>query len=308
MIAADSHAPQRTLLVRLGQFLQKPWAGKFEVIGFHARRMFQGLPVPVRLPFGAWWLAGPDTLGSALVAEGFENAECRFVQGFLQPGMTVFDIGAHHGLYTLLASKLVGPSGRVYAFEPSPRERRKLSLHVRLNLCRNVRLEGFALGEQAGEAEFFVVEGRETGCNSLRPPAVQEPTKALRVRVASLSDFLVWQHIERVDFIKMDVEGAELAVLKGAGHLLERPPRPVILAEVYDIRTEPWGYRAREIVTFLQQRGYRWFGINGQGDLNPVEAERECFDDNFVALPEERMGGIGHLMKAGGHQLCRLSD
>ncbi|MBI3669982.1 MAG: FkbM family methyltransferase [Acidobacteria bacterium] len=308
MIAADSHAPQRTLLVRLGHFLQKPWSGKFEILGFHARQVFQGLPVPVRLPFGSWWLAGRDTLGSALLAGGFENAECRFVQEFLRPGMIVLDIGAHHGLYTLLASKCVGPHGRVYAFEPSPRERRKLTLHLHLNLCRNVQLREFALAEHAGETEFFLVEGKETGCNSLRLPAVHEPTKVLRVRVSRLDDFLQREHVERVDFIKMDVEGAELAVLKGAGRLLEHEPRPVILAEVYDIRTEPWGYPARDIVAFLHQRAYLWFRICGQGDLQPVEADRKRFDDNFVAVPEERLDEIRHLMPANKNEPCPLSE
>ena len=293
---------------RLAEFLRKPGRQKIESVRFRSKKLFSKIPSLVRLPFGSRWLAWRDGVSNEVVSGDFENAESHFVQRFLQPGMTVLDIGAHHGYYTLLASRRVGPCGRVIAFEPSRRERRKLLLHLFLNRCRNVQLRSVALAEREGETEFYQVIGTQTGCNSLRPPAVHEPTKVLRVRVSRLDDFLQRERIERVEFIKMDVEGAELAVLKGAGQLLERSPRPVILAEVYDIRTEPWGYQAREIVTFLQQRGYQWFGINGHGDLTPMDAEREHFDDNFVAVPEERVGGIGHLMKADGHQPCRLSD
>ena len=63
-----------------------------------------------------------------------------------------------------------------------------------------------------------------------------------------------------MDFIKLDVEGAELDVLKGADLLLNRRPRPVILAEVQDVRTQPWGYRARDI-QHLSHKGYKWFRL-----------------------------------------------
>src|SRR5438309_4114648 len=101
---------------------------------------------------------------------GFERQEQEFLLEFLGPGMTFIDIGAHHGLYSLLASKKVGPSGRVVAFEPSPREFRRLRWNLALNRCRRVRAEPFALGATDGTADLFVCLGWDTGCNSLRPP------------------------------------------------------------------------------------------------------------------------------------------
>src|SRR5437660_10883742 len=120
----------------------------------------------------------------------FEDAEKRFVQKFLQPGMTVLDVGAHHGLYTLLAAKRVGWRGRVIAFEPSSRERRRLLRHLRINGCWSVTVEACALGAEPGETELFVVEGRQDWCNSLRPPVVKEPTQAISVGVERLDDEL----------------------------------------------------------------------------------------------------------------------
>lgn len=289
-----------SLLRRLYRFLRKPWSEKVKSLRFRfkrlLRRIFTFMPLPMRLPFGGWWIAWNDVCSDAIFIGSFEEAEWRFVERFLQPGMVALDIGAHHGFYALLASKKVGPYGQVIAFEPSPRERGKLLWHLRLNLCSNVYVEGFALGNQKGEAEFFLVNGRDTGCNSLRPPNVAEPVKTLSVPVVMLDDYLQHRGIERVDFIKMDVEGAELEVLKGAPQLLQRLPRPVILCEVQDIRTRPWGYSAQEIMDFLQALGYRWFLPMLDGSLISLPPDWQQLAYNFVAVPHERMEQIQPLL------------
>ena len=249
--------------------------------------MFPAIPFPVRLPFGAWWLARKDDLGSMLVGEGFENSERAFVQRFLKPGMTVLDIGAHHGFYTILASKRIGLHGNVFAFEPSPREQRALRLHVRLNRCKNVRIEGLALGNERKEALLYVAEGPRTGFNSLNPPNSETETSRIRVKVTRLDDWMAAQKIERVDFIKLDVEGAELEVLRGAQNLLDCRPGPVILCELEDIRSAPWGHRAKEVATFLQALGFTWFQCSASGELIRLPDNTEQYEGNFVALRTE---------------------
>lgn len=272
---------------QLRRFLAKPWPEKMVSIRGRCLRVF-GL-FPTRLPFGDWWIAYNDYSGNAILAGRHETAERNFVEEFLRPEMTVLDIGAHHGLYTLLAARKVGPTGRVVAFEPSRRERQKLGLHMRLNRCVNVKVENFALGSSDGEADFFLVDGPNTGCNSLRPPNVEEPTKVVRVPVKTLDSYLNTRKIERVDFIKMDVEGAEWEALKGAVNLLERRPRPVILCEVQDIRTQPWGYRAKEVIEFLCCRQFSWFCLAPDGNLEALDVQQEKFDGNFLAVPQERL-------------------
>jgi FkbM family methyltransferase len=248
-----------------------------------------GIPLRVTLPFGSRWIARNDATGRMILRGHFENAESRFMEEFLKPGMVVLDIGAHHGYYSLLASQKVGPTGKVIAFEPSLRERRNLLQHLRMNACTNVQVEETALGDADGNAEFFVVKGRETGCNSLRPPDVRQPTQAIRVRVARLDDFVRQQNLARVDFVKMDVEGAELSVLKGGVGFLDRRPRPVIFCEVQDLRTRPWGYAAREIVDFLRQRSFSWYVPSADGKVLPLPPDQIEFDGNFVAVPEEKL-------------------
>lgn len=277
-------------LASLKRFLGRPWREKLHSI---ERACLHAVgAVPTRLSFGSWWLAYDDAVGQGILAGSFEIVESRFVENFLQPGMTVLDIGAHHGLYTLLAARKVGRTGRVLSFEPSPRERRKLLRHLRLNRCSNVEVEYCALGSSDGEADLFLVDGAETGCNSLRAPAVNEPTEMVRVPVKTLDSRLQSRDIEQVDFIKLDVEGGEWEVLKGASKLLDRRPRPVILCEVQDIRTQPWGYRAQELIAFLRDRNFQWFHLLADGGLQALDVHQTAFDGNFVAVPAERMEEI----------------
>ena len=191
----ETHDPWRKISAarvsmprRIGRFLVSPTRRKYITLALRARRVIPEMPIPLRLGFGAWWLAEKGALDHELMYNGFEETEVRFVQRLLRRGMTVLDIGAHHGLYTLLVSKRVGRSGKVIAFEPSPRECKRLARHVRVNRCRNVEIESCALGKDCGEAELFVVDGFRDWGNSLRPPAVPEPTRRVCVPLRRLDD------------------------------------------------------------------------------------------------------------------------
>lgn len=279
---------EASLAGRVKGFLRRPRREQYISLARRARRVFPEMPIPLRLPFKAWWLAEKSALDDDLIHEGFEEVEMEFVKTVLQPGMTVLDAGAHHGLYTLLTSKCVGSRGRVIAVEPSPRERKRLQRHLRLNRCRNVTVQACALGDQRREEDLFVVEGREDWCNSLRAPQIEERTVKVRVGVERTDDVLKELGIQRLDFIKLDVEGAELSFLQGAARTLERW-RPVILAEVQDTRTRPWGYAAREIIDLLVRAKYCWFALTANRNLQPISQQLKVYDANLVALPEERV-------------------
>ena len=281
-------------LPRLQKFAKKSVREKVKSVTFRlgaarerSARAIKALPRPVRLPLGFWWLARNDHVGRPLCEGTFEPNELAFVKNYLKPGMTVLDIGAHHGLYTLLASKCVGSTGKVFAFEPSPREQKSMRQHLRLNGCKNVVLEKLALGKEERQEDLYVVEEWAAGCNSLRPPDVAARTVPTPVRVMRLDNWLNNRDVGLVGFVKLDVEGAELDALRGAERFLLREPRPVILAEVQDMRTEPWGYRAKEIIEFLLQKRFRWFSLTEEGGLQPLDVTQEEFDGNFVAIPTE---------------------
>jgi FkbM family methyltransferase len=277
-----------TLAQRVGRFLASPARRKYITLANRARRVFPDMPIPLRLPFGAWWLAENSALDQQLIYGEFEKMEMGFVKRLLRREMTVVDVGAHHGLYTLLASRRVGWEGRVVAIEPSPREGARLQKHLRINRCSNVELVPCAVGEDPGETDLYTVDGSHDWCNSLRPPAAEEPIRKVRVQVRRLDDILSELRISKVDFIKLDVEGAELSVLYGAMGLLRRESRPAMLVEVQDVRTQRWGYAAREILQFLIRMDYQWFVIAAKGALLPISCREQTYDANLVALPVER--------------------
>ena len=277
---------------RLKRFLAKPAECKLESLTFRLRSLLPTPPPTIVLPFGAKWILTGSALDYGVHDRWFENAEISFVQRMLKTGMTVLDIGAYHGLYTLLASACIGPTGRVIAFEPSDRERAKLKRNVRLNSCPNVRVEGLALAGCTGKAEFFLVQGIEDFCNSLRPPAVDAKTQTVKVRTISLDEFLGRRKIAFVDFIKIDTEGAELEILRGARKLLSSRPRPVLLMEIAEIRTAPWGYPAREIIHFMKELEYVWFSVRLDGSLAELEPDHNLQDTNLVAVPNERREAV----------------
>jgi len=266
-----------------------------------ARGVWHRLPLPalpVRLLWGGWYLPWNDVMGRHMRSrDNFEEGEQRFLLKFLKDGMCFFDIGAHQGLYTLLASKRVSASGRVFAFEPSPRELRRLKMNLFLNRCRNVHVVPYALGSNQGKARLFVCLGQETGCNSLRPPIVSEPIREVEVPITTLDRFFEDNGINKVDFIKLDVEGAELEVLKGAIRVLSYF-RPLILSELADMRTEPWGYRSAEIYDFLVTKRYQWFSITPEGRLQHC-SKKEDFHENLLAVPGERVSPVEGSIAAG---------
>jgi FkbM family methyltransferase len=291
-LVSDKVSPFR----RFVAYLHKPWRQKKQSFQFRYLRWIPHAILPIRLPIDAWWFAEHDFIGAALLWEGFENAEYNLASCLVRPGMTVLDIGAHKGFYSLLFSRRVGYEGRVLSFEPSRRERLRLKLHLKVNFCRNVQVFDFALGQDEAQAQLFVVGGTETGLNSLRPPIESVETHQETVRIRALDTVLAEQNVNRLDFIKIDVEGAEYSVFSGAAHLLQGSPRPMILAEVSDVRSRAWGHTANDLLSLLEQHGFKWFAIGPHGKLVPVERQKSFYDDNFLAVPEEGFENIRGLV------------
>jgi len=171
-------------------------------------RVVQG---PLR---GKRWIAGSFNHGCWLGS--YELAKQRKVIELVRAGMVCWDVGAHVGFYTLLFAELVGPQGKVFAFEPLPRNVDLLRRHVEMNGYRNVRTLPCALADFDGEASF------DPGPN----PSMGRiaPSGPLRVPCARADTLVARGEVEAPDVIKIDVEGAEAAVLRGARRAMERHP------------------------------------------------------------------------------------
>lgn len=250
------------------------------------------IPLPTRLPLGGWWLARNDFLSDAIFARIFDVPSVKFLERSVREGTTVIDIGAHLGFYTLLMSSAVGPSGRVLAFEPSPREFPHLSTHIRINRRSNVQVENVALADMRGKIEFFLTESPRTTGNSLRRPKVN-CLGSVDVPTLTLDDYISEKGVHEVDLIKLDTEGAELKILTGATGLLSRSRRPVILCEINDpvLVLYGWEHRGENVIEFLEGRGFRWYDLSDDG--HPIAlVKSSSYSTDLVAVPEERVSAF----------------
>jgi FkbM family methyltransferase len=145
---------------------------------------------------------------------GYEPNTFRFLRAHCRPGQTVLDVGAHLGLFSVVMARLVAPGGRVISFEPTSFTRRILERTVRLNgLAGVVEVRGEAVTGRTGVADFFDTGSPASNANSLVP--ADRVVGAKPVPTVSLDDF-VGTHQIRLGCVKIDVEGAELDLLRGA--------------------------------------------------------------------------------------------
>lgn len=224
---------------------------------------------------------------------GVDSGELRFLWRVLRPGMTFLDVGAFHGIYSIVAAQRVGSKGRVVAFEPSSRERRVLKYHAFLNRSLPITIEPHAVGATTGAGEFFIVSDGLEMMNSLRRPNVDSELASVQVSTISLDDYCQSAALTHVDCMKLDVEGGEIEVLNGARQLLANS-RPIIICEVLDWVAKPWGRQARDTVIYLQNLEYSWFDFTESGDLRPHKV-MDYYPDhvrNFLAVPNEKVADL----------------
>jgi FkbM family methyltransferase len=168
--------------------------------------------------------------------ETYEPATVRCLVERLRPGQTFVDAGANHGYFSVLAARLVGPAGRVFAFEPNPGVFEQLSQHVIRNGLTNVTTARLALADKEGSLELFVSAcAQNSGLSSITPlsgafaSGSLDREKRLQVRATTFDRWREEHGLDRIDVMKIDVEGAELLVLRGmARTLVEAPPACII--------------------------------------------------------------------------------
>lgn len=201
-----------------------------------------------------------DSVGRSMFLYGvYEPLSSMVFASLLGDGDTAIDVGAQYGDYALLASARVGPHGVVHAFEPQESVRAVLEENVRMNGLTHVHLHGHAVADFEGEADLDLMERVETGSASLVPTGTRPPARSSRVRVRRLDDVIGEIEAARVTAIKVDVEGAEAAVLRGAEELL-RTARPGVMFEVNGLTVGANGYGC-EAERLLRKQGYDIYGL-----------------------------------------------
>ena len=194
--------------------------------------------------------AADDVIRPAIEEHGvWEPGETALLLGWLSPGMTFVDVGAHVGYYTLLAARRVGPGGTVFAFEPAPRNFELLLANVWRNGLTNVACFPWAVSDQAGFTELFLDE-RNTGDNRLFGDGA-----GVRVRAVALDGLRVLR--PPIDIVKIDVQGTEEAVLAGMRGLLARSPRARLTLEYWPFGLRALGRDEHGALAYYRSLGYR---------------------------------------------------
>jgi FkbM family methyltransferase len=214
----------------------------------------------------------------------YYEPELAYLEKVLSPGKVFVDVGANFGVYTLVASQLAGAAGKVIAIEPTAQSFATLRQNIALNRFANVRAFQVALTQKRGKAWLY--HGWDPVGNSLGmdPLGGEEGEE---VQTESLDDLLEENSIDRVDAIKIDVEGAEELVLRGARRTLITS-RPVVIFEFNPgcaarIGLSPGGAR-----DFLQELGYEFVVLGDCANCaNP--AQRPTYF-NIIATPKQLAG------------------
>jgi FkbM family methyltransferase len=251
------------------------------------RRLGKGLDVVVPYDGGRSRIVADlrTALGLALYRYGHRAPEIELMRRLLRPGDAFVDGGANVGLFALVAAGCVGASGRVVCFEPASATRSALRRNVDLNAFDWVDVRAEALGGSASRGLLLSFEGDGAGLSSFAP-ATAEGARREDVPIATLDSVLAV--LPDIRLVKLDLEGAELKALRGAGELLERGPHLIV-------EIEP-GHLARqdasvgELVAFLTERRYRLYEITPAGDsyqLDPL-GDRLPSGTNVFATRKDR--------------------
>jgi len=189
----------------------------------------------------------------------------------------LLDIGANIGTVALRAAAISG-SGKVYAFEPDTDNYTSLQYNIGLNHFKNVIPVKKALGAVMQQSRLFKVNRFNTGMNRILS-ASDSFSDFETIEVSTLDEEAIRLKLNRIDLIKIDVEGYELNVLKGARAVLEKF-HPLIIVEVIEVNLKNNGQTSAQVIEFLKEFGYRFIDLkNGKPlmEINHLETDILCY-------------------------------
>jgi len=234
--------------------------GKSRLMALVERRLLPGLPAGLTIEVVArdgrrFEVEADDPNAFNLMMLGeYDPRETALVGRIVRPGDVCFDIGANDGWYTTLFARLVGPTGHVHAFEPAPPTLAKLRGTCALNgLLPRVTFNDFGLSDQDGTATLHLPAHR--GGASLRPGPEGSGAK-FQCRLTTVDAYCEREGVEGIRLVKCDVEGAELAILRGATRVLDGPTPPMWLLELHRGTAKRFGYEPADMLRLLSGKGY----------------------------------------------------
>ena len=243
-----------------------------------AKFQFEGIELVAR-PF--------DGIGRLICYFGEEaDVLFSFMKLYLKAGMTYVDVGANIGSHVVVGKRMVGESGKVYAFEAEPETCALLKRNVELNRMKNVVIKNECILDKEGYIAFYV--NKDSAKNSLLQDWAPDVERTIYVHGNTLDKLLT--NVSKIDLLKIDVEGADFKVLQGAKNLFEDEPPSVVVIEIYDVNSD--AVNSREVLQFLQKRKYKIYRFE-YNRLHLYEPGQELI--NLYAVHETAIRSVAQL-------------
>jgi len=219
---------------------------------------------------------------SRFFPKNYETDNMEFLRNNITKGMTVIDIGAHIGLYTIAMGKIVKGNGKVYSFEPTPATFNVLQKNIHFNKMNNiVRPINKAVSNAEGTTTFFINDTGVCNSNSLASNYSSNKRIGIKVALISIDKLVKTENISFIDIIKIDAEGAEYSVLKGSEKTL-RQFRPKIILGLHPKSIENFGDSLIVIYDFISALGYKIIYENTIMSKEVFIKKRDIFDVRLI--------------------------
>ncbi|HEY0544546.1 MAG TPA: FkbM family methyltransferase [Pyrinomonadaceae bacterium] len=221
----------------------------------------------------------------------YEHAVSSVIKRVVRPGDVCMDVGANLGWYTTLLHQLSGSEGEVHAFEPVPKVFAALSKNVALlEDSSNVHINNFALGDAPGKVELHIFAGIPNGHTSISTQGFTDYT-TIESSIVTLDSYMEEKNVGRVDFVKVDIEGAELMFFKGAGKLFHQEIPPIWMIEMALGTTKGFGYLPQDLIDYMKKHvDYNFYAVQEpSGKLKQVAGfPPEDIGANVLCVPAAR--------------------
>jgi FkbM family methyltransferase len=222
-----------------------------------------------------------------------ELDEVEIMHRFVHAGDVAFDIGANVGLHSILLSRLVGPKGKLCAFEPNAELLHALKFTI--EQLGNATLYSIALSNKDAESQLFIPPDNTVASLAdwtIASPKFNQdgPSHVITCSERRLDDLIEAGQLPQPDFIKCDVEGAELRVFEGGVRTLNRVDAPIILFEANECASRGFNVgvsAAKDFLASLKEPHYRFYEIHEGGKLVAMEEVNLTFS-NILAVPESK--------------------
>jgi FkbM family methyltransferase len=206
----------------------------------------------------------------------------RFLKKNLEENNVFFDIGANIGAYSLVAARIVGPGGQIHSFEPVSKVYDRFEENIKLNHLSNIFANQNAVYQTSEVLELFVSAKENAGMSSIFHHDT-ESGKIEKVQAITIDDYVEKNKIQRIDMVKIDIEGAEIFALNGMRNSISRF-RPVILVELNEGVFLNNTDKEQEVILFMKSLNYEIKRIYNCGNTGDIEGSKSAYT-NFAFFP-----------------------